>query len=752
MSLKAVALFLALESASLALAKPYPITGVKVDNGTLPIRRNIDDLAEEKGPQWDLYIQSLSFMYEMDSDDAVSYFQIAGIHGWPYIEWNNTGAGNPNSPWPGYCPHGEPIFLPWHRAYVVLYEQSLVETAKQIASQYPEDQRKEYLEAANSLRAPYWDWAATSQVPGATLPPTVKVKTPKGQKDVKNPLAGYQFPKNAIDGRYGDLAQAGRSGARGEIQRCPRPDTYPESADRLLNLQRNNRRTQSLREMVYDAFTTSQTFSEFASTGSRGISLEQIHNIIHIEATCSSDFLNSNVAGYDPLFMLHHSNVDRLWAYWQAIHPDDVIFTESYRGQSRYTTPAGTTVGPDSPLAPFFGSSGKPHTSKTVLSIQEFGYSYKGLENGAQTVGQKQNAEMLIKDLYSNDNKVPPSGQPSDDKPSNDKPSNDKPTGSELPEDDPLDNEIPDELPAKDKPTGNKPSDAQPPSQDRPPFSFPFGNGTRPDNRTPPGNNRPDVLPPLGDNRPGIRPSSGNSTAPKTGTPSNNGTRPDTNVPSGDGPIKPNDVDPTKRRYAQVEINVEEVERPCFVSIFVANVYAGSVVVMPQPATGKINGAVFLNSAIQKYGRSGNGSTGAVENNLHCEITKTDGSVIELSSVPSLKIEVEQIVMAPPSSDNELSAPKERKASPVSSVSPPPPGSAGSAGGPPLPPVNQDEDQGGYHGGYQGGNSGGNQGGYQGGNQDGKAKPKPKPATTSAAARLSPLPVLLLPTFLLLLI
>ncbi|RDA88914.1 hypothetical protein CP532_5474 [Ophiocordyceps camponoti-leonardi (nom. inval.)] len=755
MSLRTFALLVTLASTSLVSAEPYPITGVKVEKGSLPIRRNVDELASEKGPQWDLYIQSLSSMYQMNPDDALSFFQIAGIHGWPYIEWNGTGKGIADSNWPGYCPHGEPIFLPWHRAYVLLFEQSLVERAKEIASKYPDKDRNKYVEAANSLRAPYWDWAISNKVPDASLPKKVEVNTANGSREMTNPLASYDYPEAAASGRYGDLGEAeGAGSARGQIQRCP-GGSYPESANRELSLQNNNRRRQDYGDMVYDAFTTSQTFPQFASTGSQGLSIEQIHNFIHIEATCGSDLLNSRVSGFDPLFWLHHSNMDRLWAYWQAIHPKDVIFTQPYQGGTRFTTPQGSTIGPDSPLAPFFGSGGKPHTSQTVLSIQQFGYSYEGLEYGSKSEDQiRKSANRIIKKLYGKgkassddddpaDNEVPDGKPPKKDgtNPTKDKPSDKDSSDNEIPTtrppkngteptgDDPSDNEIPDGQPPKK----GRPDNKQPPSKNRPPFgNGPFRNGTRPD---------------LG------RP-------PKTGSQPGNGTRPG----KDDGePARPSDVDPTNRKYAQVKINVEEVERPCYVSIFIANVYAGSMVVMPQPSTGIVNGAIFLNTAIQQFGSGGNGSSNSFESSIGCEITKMDGTVIELKSVPSLKIEIDQITLTPPKAADELFVPTERKAEPVSSFTPPPPGSPGSAGGPDLPPVVRSPggrydqgSRGGQSGGQQGGQDGGQdgqpeygdggKGGDQGDKKDGKTKPKSKPGTVTAAAsgKTSPLPVLLL--------
>lgn len=106
--------------------------------------------------------------------------------------------------------------------------------------------------------------------------------------------------------------------------------------------------------------------------------------------------------------MLHHSNVDRLWAYWQAINPDDSIFQDAYPGGSRYSTPEGTTITADSPLEPFYQPNGEYHTTESVKSIQGFGYAYAGLEYWRKSEEQmRSEAKTLINRLYSNSSTIP---------------------------------------------------------------------------------------------------------------------------------------------------------------------------------------------------------------------------------------------------------------------------------------------------------------------------------------------------------
>lgn len=102
--------------------------------------------------------------------------------------------------------------------------------------------------------------------------------------------------------------------------------------------------------------------------------------------------------------MMHHCNVDRIWAYWSAMNPDSTVFGDTYNGKARYSTPGGTPISADSPLQPFFRDNDSFHTSRSVASIQGFGYSYQGLEYWAKSAGEmKQEATKLVNRLYSPD-------------------------------------------------------------------------------------------------------------------------------------------------------------------------------------------------------------------------------------------------------------------------------------------------------------------------------------------------------------
>ena len=76
-----------------------------------------------------------------------------------------------------------------------------------------------------------------------------------------------------------------------------------------------------------------------------------------------------------------HSNIDRLFAIWQALHPDDskhverYVTTQTNRGGTFITKPNGEeTI--KTPLAPFGASAENYWTSEEVKQTSSFGYVY----------------------------------------------------------------------------------------------------------------------------------------------------------------------------------------------------------------------------------------------------------------------------------------------------------------------------------------------------------------------------------------
>ncbi|KAM0539506.1 hypothetical protein ACHAPJ_013647, partial [Fusarium lateritium] len=83
------------------------------------------------------------------------------------------------------------------------------------------------------------------------------------------------------------------------------------------------------------------------------------------------------------------------------MHPSQGIFSGSYSGGSRYSTPQGTRITPSSPLQPFYKSKGNFHTSESVKNINGFGYTYAGLEYWHMSASQlSSSAKSTVNKLY----------------------------------------------------------------------------------------------------------------------------------------------------------------------------------------------------------------------------------------------------------------------------------------------------------------------------------------------------------------
>lgn len=159
------------------------------------------------------------------------------------------------------CAHGSLFFLPWHRAYLAWFESII-----------------RRLTGEEEWALPYWDYARDPQVT-LTMPPefTVPQRTVDGQL-VDNPL--FRPDRTTVlpveDVGYGGLVE-------------PRfVRSFPRSGFGGLDLDGRPGTVESLP-----------------------------HNLVHGDIGALMGF--TTLAGRDPIFWLHHSNIDRLWEAWRAL-------------------------------------------------------------------------------------------------------------------------------------------------------------------------------------------------------------------------------------------------------------------------------------------------------------------------------------------------------------------------------------------------------------------------------------------------
>ncbi|KAJ8071011.1 hypothetical protein OCU04_001362 [Sclerotinia nivalis] len=381
-----------------ARADTFAITGVQ-DGGIQP-RLEIRSLAANP-TQWNLFLLAMIAYQGTEQSDLLSYYQIAGIHGFPLIPWDGvqaTAAGNT-----GYCTHGSNLFGPWHRPYLAVHEQQVHAWGVKIAQQFTGSDSEAYLQASSTLRIPYWDWAANPANNGPILPallsnPTASVTYPNGSTAiVPNPLYSYNFhPLVPSDFRNGYPYAV-----YGTTLRWPTTDTAAATSQNYQAESQLEANLRNFRTQIMTLFANWQPYNHFSNkgSGSSGFgNIESIHDTVH---TLTGGLVYSGhmsvvpVAAYDPIFWFHHANIDRLLALWQAVYPDTYVET-ARQGAATWTVTRGSYQDQNSPLTPFHkDTNGKFFSSADVRNIETFGYSYPEIINHPDNTTLQQNIVAL---------------------------------------------------------------------------------------------------------------------------------------------------------------------------------------------------------------------------------------------------------------------------------------------------------------------------------------------------------------------
>lgn len=219
------------------------------------------------------------------------------------------------------CPHGNWFFLPWHRAYLNYFELICISALKEAPA----------IDGADQFALPYWDWATRSTVPTPFL-------------DQNSPL--YH----------------------------PRDNTTLSSATfAATNIDR------ILRAQSFTVFGSSATRAQRSGEPSATGPLEGgPHNTVHSQI--GADMV-TYMSPLDPIFWLHHNNIDRLWDSWLALNhsnPSDLAF-RNYR--FRYVGQEASPPPTEYALGDFLNPAGSrvaPYV-RDVLVSSALGYQFDAL-------------------------------------------------------------------------------------------------------------------------------------------------------------------------------------------------------------------------------------------------------------------------------------------------------------------------------------------------------------------------------------
>ncbi|KAG8165382.1 hypothetical protein KVR01_005657 [Diaporthe batatas] len=371
-------------------------TGMPVGPGPVPSRPDIHDLQNDQD-KWTLYILALDMMQWTDQSFPTSWFAISGLHGVPFEPWSEV-YPTPGNEYTGYCHHQDILFPTWHRAYVALYEQELCQRMQFIATTYSGAAKNRFESAAADCRAPYFDWATlpvTSR--DSMLPasiggnPKINVSGPHGTQTIDNPLFAYSF-KPPSRGVFENVAPWADWTATRRAPTSTQPDAMSNNSaintNLMLYISQNQQR-------LYNLFTGYSNYTIFSNEGwsiddTKQDSLENLHDNLHAELGGHQGHMTIvPFSAFDPLFFLHHCNVDRIFAIWQGLHPDAWIVPEAARVNS-YTTSVGQILDSASPLTPFYSNvNGDFWTSDMLRDTAALGYTYSELASSGISLSNK---------------------------------------------------------------------------------------------------------------------------------------------------------------------------------------------------------------------------------------------------------------------------------------------------------------------------------------------------------------------------
>ncbi|MBS0533044.1 MAG: tyrosinase family protein [Proteobacteria bacterium] len=212
-----------------------------------------------------------------------------------------------------FCPHGNWYFLPWHRAYLAAFEK--------LCRQMSGD---------NTFALPYWDWTANPQLPAAFATPT-------------------------YNGQPNPLFDSTRSSQTVTI-----PSTYVGP---------------SVMQSIYGE-TSFEVFGSSRPNGQNNTSpsWQRVRGYEGPLESTPHDHVHTTIAGnmatfmspLDPIFWLHHCNIDRVWDQWNRIgrsNSQENIW-RSFAFNNQFVVPSGA------------GTQPWNTTVASVLDILALGYRY----------------------------------------------------------------------------------------------------------------------------------------------------------------------------------------------------------------------------------------------------------------------------------------------------------------------------------------------------------------------------------------
>lgn len=207
------------------------------------IRKNVVSLSSE---ELEKLKKAFSAIMSMDHNDPNGYFVVAGWHGLPKSK----------------CMHHIPPYNPWHRAYLLYFENAL-----------------RNVEGCEDVTLPYWD-----------------INTPIPDVLNQAPFDSYTYPVD-LNAQYKKGDKTSRY-------------TWSQISSNLAQYEVLEDLSRAMGRTDWEDFHGGRAFDNAPNnTNISG------HDGGHV--SIGDTMLDQNVASFDPIFWFYHCNLDRLWWTWQ---------------------------------------------------------------------------------------------------------------------------------------------------------------------------------------------------------------------------------------------------------------------------------------------------------------------------------------------------------------------------------------------------------------------------------------------------
>ncbi len=215
-------------------------------------------------PVLNSYRKAIEAMQKRDLKDPLSWRFQANLHG--------SLEDGINAGW-DWCMHGNWWFLPWHRGYLYYFERIV-----------------RRLSGDDTFRLPYWPW----------------------EKDGQNVLP-RAFRDQKYQGRANPLFDSTRVKATNEGR--PLLGTFSEDWKAVI---RTAKFTTGFADLSFGGVQAAKTVMPGKPMPhSHGVMESRAHDLIHdAVGDDTGNMGDPRTAARDPIFWLHHANVDRLWNRW----------------------------------------------------------------------------------------------------------------------------------------------------------------------------------------------------------------------------------------------------------------------------------------------------------------------------------------------------------------------------------------------------------------------------------------------------